>query len=221
MGFSKEWDEAYKKNQQLSVWPWSSLVSLSHRYGKLHEGMKVLELGCGAGANIPFFVSIGADYHAVEGSQTMVDKLNEQFKDQNVHVVQGDFTKDIPSVWGGWDIIVDRSSLTHNATADIKNAISIVERIIAEDGIYLGIDWFSTSYADFSQPDAQIIDDNTRVFNSGYFAGLGRVHFSDSKHIRELFSNFTLKYLAEHRNYVELPNKTLTASWNFVATKNS
>ncbi|MBO6179167.1 MAG: hypothetical protein J6O04_08340 [Selenomonadaceae bacterium] len=79
MGFSSEWETVYKENKQLSVWPWSHLVSLAHRYGNLHEGMRVLEIGCGAGANIPFFISVGADYYGVEGSGTMAKRLNEKF----------------------------------------------------------------------------------------------------------------------------------------------
>ena len=79
MAFSTEWEKIYQNNEQISIWPWSNCVSLCHRYGNLHEGMKVLELGCGAGANIPFFVQRKAAYYAVDGSATMVEKLKEKF----------------------------------------------------------------------------------------------------------------------------------------------
>ena len=42
-------------------------------------GMRVLELGCGPGANIPFFLSQGADYYAAEGSETIVVELQKKF----------------------------------------------------------------------------------------------------------------------------------------------
>ena len=32
MGFSKEWDVAYKNGLHNSVWPWSDVVSLTKRY---------------------------------------------------------------------------------------------------------------------------------------------------------------------------------------------
>ena len=94
MGFSQEWDDRYKANTHLSVWPWSHLVSLTHRYCDLHVGMNVLELGCGAGANVPYFISLGADYYGLEGSGTMVKKLGEQFPQETCHFAQVDFTKD-------------------------------------------------------------------------------------------------------------------------------
>ena len=38
----------------MSIWPWSDLVSYVMRYTKINENYKVLEIGCGSGANIPF-----------------------------------------------------------------------------------------------------------------------------------------------------------------------
>lgn len=58
MGFSTEWEQTYKSNAQLSVWPWSEVISLTHRFCDLNKDLIVLELGCGAGANIPYFMSL-------------------------------------------------------------------------------------------------------------------------------------------------------------------
>ena len=30
--FSKNWEKVYKKKQQVSVWPWSDLITLISRY---------------------------------------------------------------------------------------------------------------------------------------------------------------------------------------------
>ena len=53
MSFSNEWENRYKAKTHLSIWPWSDLVSLVMRHKPIKENFKVLELGCGAGANIP------------------------------------------------------------------------------------------------------------------------------------------------------------------------
>ena len=39
----------------------------------------VLELGCGAGANIPFFSSLNVEYYAIEGSPTIVESLRKKW----------------------------------------------------------------------------------------------------------------------------------------------
>ena len=73
MTFSLEWDERYSSNTQMSIWPWSDLVSYVIRYAKpARKQIRVLELGCGAGANIPFFLAQGFKYYGIEGSNTII-----------------------------------------------------------------------------------------------------------------------------------------------------
>ena len=79
MGYSSEWDYRYKENNHMSIWPWSDLVSLVNQHIPKKKVFKVLELGCGAGANIPLFISLNADYYSVEGSETIVSKLHHQY----------------------------------------------------------------------------------------------------------------------------------------------
>ena len=55
MGFDSEWEQRYAEKTHLSVRPWSDTVSLviQHCKSVVTEARRVLELGCGAGANIP------------------------------------------------------------------------------------------------------------------------------------------------------------------------
>ena len=89
MAFSREWDERYSAGTHLSVWPWSDLVSLVHRFCRstLASGGDVYELGCGAGANIPLFLSSKLNYYASEGSQVIVDVLHERYPDLASRIV--------------------------------------------------------------------------------------------------------------------------------------
>jgi len=217
MGFSSEWETVYKENEQLSVWPWSHLVSLAHRYGNLHEGMRVLEIGCGAGANIPFFISVGADYYGVEGSGTMVKRLNEKWGGTSVRIAEGDFTKTF--VWDGkFDLIVDRGAITHNATDDISRVLSMVKTSLTDEGCFISMDWFSVRNKAYSQTDAEDIDEYSRKnFASGYFKGLGTVHFADKNHLLDIFCDFKIEYLAEKVNHNYFPEEEISASWDVVA----
>lgn len=108
MAFSQEWEERYQETTHMSVWPWSDLVSMVMRHARPDKpDYKVLELGCGAGANIPFFQWLGVDYYAVEGSSTIVKMLEEKFPWTREKIIMGDFTKEIPFTFG-FDLIVDR-----------------------------------------------------------------------------------------------------------------
>ena len=56
---AEKWDAAYLANTQMTVWPWSDLISYVNKFAKdLPVGTNLLELGFGAGANLPFFISL-------------------------------------------------------------------------------------------------------------------------------------------------------------------
>ena len=231
MGFSAEWDKIYQTGAHNSVWPWSEVVSLTNRYFKGDKSkLRVLELGCGAGANIPFFAAIGAEYCGIEGSVTQVKKLQGQYgslctKDKRVRgggvtVLEGDFTEALPFD-GEFDLILDRGSVTTNTTVDIRKAIALAYAKLRKGGYYFGLDWISRNWGVFSDPAEvyDIIDEYTRVFHSGYFDGLGNVHFSDAAHIQELFCGMKIIELYEKVSSYTVPEGKRIAQWSFVAQK--
>lgn len=222
-GFSKEWDSCYRKNTHMSVWPWSDLVSYVMRYGrpkKHQDSFKVLELGCGAGANIPFFKWLGADYYAIEGSPSIVVALHKKFPEFKKRIITGDFTKEI-AFEPGFDLVVDRSSLTHNLTEPIERSLSIIYDKMKPGGKYIGIDWFSTKHSDFEKGRIAEDEFTRNGFPEGQFAGVGSVHFSDRQHITDLFKDFSIEILEHKIIKTEIPEfpEHLFAAWNFSARK--
>ena len=223
MGFSKEWEEQYSSNHHMSIWPWSDLVSYIYRYTELAKRpkVKVLEIGCGAGANIRLFQELGADYYAMDGSSTIVKMLQEKYPVYAKNLAVGDFTKEIP-FGETFDVIVDRAALTHNTTVDIKKTVKLIEEHLSTGGgQFIGIDWFSKNHDDFALGDILANDEYTKFMGEvdGQFAGVGNVHFSDEAHLRELFANFDIKVMEEKVVNTLLPFKHRFASWNFVAVK--
>jgi len=225
-GFSVEWDKCFSENTHMSLWPWSDVVSLVNRFCRplLSNGGgagKVLEMGCGAGANIPFFKALGLNYKAIEGSATIVDMLHRRYPDLVDGIFCGDFTLLHP-IDNDFDLVLDRGAITHNNTSSIMDALRIVFDSLKEGGLFIGVDWYSTKHTDI---DFGILvdDDFTRTdISQGQFEGVGKVHFSDERHIRELFRNFEILFLEEKiSNRYEPQDSHQFASWNIVARKGS
>ena len=218
MNFSLEWDRRYQALTHLSIWPWSDLVGYVMRYARpAGTGFRVLELGCGAGANIPFFQSLGVEYYAIEGSPAIVAKLHERFPEWKDNIVAGDFTLEIPFS-GMFDLVVDRSSLTHNTTAAITQSLAMITDRLKPGGKFIGIDWFSTAYSEYPK-GTPVADEYTRTgYTEGSFTDVGRVHFSDKPHLQSLFKNFEFMVLEHKVIQREMPaDGWQLATWNFVA----
>jgi SAM-dependent methyltransferase len=220
--FSKEWEERYRASTHLSVWPWSDLVSYVHRYANPSAGFgRVLELGCGAGANIPLFKALGADYHAIEGSATIVALLHSTFPELRERIVVGDFTKELPFA-GMFDLIVDRSSLISNSTAAMRSGLALAASRLRAGGLFMAIDWFSDQHEGARLGVA--IDSHTRhqFPPSSHLAGLGAIHFCDQEHLVGMMQQvgLSISRLEHKTTVVHVPNEgTRLAWWNLVAVK--
>lgn len=190
------------------------------RYAK-PEGAdcSVLELGCGAGANIPFFESLSVHYHAVEGSPIMVERLKNKYSELKENIACSDFTEEVR--WSGpFDLVVDRGALTHNTTRAIEKSLSLVCDKLKTGGMFIGIDWFSMEHSNYRK-GSDGGDKHTRTkYPDGSFANLGRVHFSNKEHLEQLFRDFTLEVLEHKTVRREIPAEGhIFASWNMVDRK--
>jgi len=220
----QEWNSLYSEGKHLSIWPWSDLVSYVRRYATISNGkkIKILELGCGAGANIPFLTSLNAEYYGIDGSNYIIKKLKKQYPKLKNRLISLDFTKKIPYKQQ-FDIVVDRASLTHNTTYAIKKCLNLVHSKMKPGGIHIGIDWFSTLHSDYTI--GKFIKKNdlfTKTgFLSGQFIGVGKVHFSDKKHLLDLFKKYNINILEQKIIKSEIPKSNqVFSSWNLLATKN-
>ena len=204
-GFSLQWEKLYSEGAHQSVWPWSDLVALVMRHTRApRQGLRALELGAGAGANVPFFQSLGIEYSSVEGSAVAVDHLRKRFPELADRFGVGDFTRTLPQ--GPFDLIVDRSALTHNSADAIRHAVSLIRGVLVPGGHYIGVDWFSTAHpgAALGRADG---DPKTRTdIQSGHLVGTGRVHFSDEPFLRDLFGDFEIKLLRHKVSTMLVPD---------------
>jgi SAM-dependent methyltransferase len=221
MSFSPEWDDAYRSGTHLSRWPWSDLVSFVYRYAKPTDGFnRVLELGCGVGANIPFFLDLGVIYYAVEGSPNAVARILAAYPDLQERVVNTDFAELIPFS-GPFDLVVDRSALIHNPTEAMRGTLRMISDRLRPGGKFIGIDWFSSDHQDFA--GGELVDLSTRTnFKAGEFSGIGNVHFCNEEHLSNLIAEagLLLEYL-EHKRTEVLVSASCDrfGYWNFVAIK--
>lgn len=221
MTFSPQWECVYRASKQLSRWPWSDLVSYVYRYARPDDGYRrVLEVGCGAGANIPFFVELGVEYYGIDGSPHIVASLHSRFPELKNRISVGDFTRAI-SFAEAFDLAVDRAALTHNSTEAIRRALDLLFERLRAGGKLIGIDWFAADHSDAHRGNMADAWTRTNICD-GQFANVGTVHFSDRDHLLDLLhgAGFDVDRLEHKQVDTVVPEGgSHFAAWNFVAVK--
>jgi|CXWL01.1.fsa_nt_gi SAM-dependent methyltransferase len=221
MAFSTKWETAYQNKKHLTRWPWTQLLTRVFTHCSLHKkGFRVLELGCGVGANIPFFKKLAVDYNAIEGSKTAVQDIYAAFPELKGKVLCGDFSKTFPHR-GKFDLIFDRAALTCSKRADIERCLKRSHEALNDGGIYIGIDWYSTSNAYARRGTALAEDRNTRIdFTEGPYKGVEPIRFFSANEISRFFRYFQILELSRETLQIVKPaRKASLASWHIVARK--
>lgn len=222
MAFSTEWENEYAKGRQFSLYPWSDLVSLVMRFAP-PEGLpgrppKVLEIGCGVGANIPFFLEEGFAYYAVEGSASAVSYVKKRWG-KGVDILCADFTEALPYEEGFFDLVVDRSSTPHNRAEGIARVVAGAKKVLKEGCLFIASDWFSVADTEFGKGE-KLEEHTFRDIQTGPFAAIGTVHFFSRQELLELFSGWEVLFLEHKLLEGHIPQKgTRTGRWNLVAQK--
>ena len=204
------WNKLYKEKKHISVWPWSDIVSEINKI-KVKKKIDILEIGCGAGANIPFFLDKRFKYQGVDTSVHIIKILKKKFPILNKKLIASNFKK-IDYKKNSFDIIFDRAAVSHNKFDNIQQIINDAYDLLNEEGHYVGVDWYSTKCSDCKKQNKK----QTNLLKSGVFKSVGPVFFFKKENIISIFKNFKIISLVEKTEFDHLTKKTF-ARWRFVA----
>lgn len=183
---SPEWNSCYESGfyAEYSYAHHLPLLMIQ-RCGKDLSGQRVLELGCGLGANVAWLNQLKAEYYGVDGSSSAIETFRSERPELADRVRLADFTQEIPFE-GQFDIMFDRASVSHNDMDGIRSCVELILEALKPGGLYFGTDWFSTKHSEYGR--GTDLGDGTRAnYPDGQFHHVGKVRFSDEAEITHLF----------------------------------
>lgn len=228
--WSPEWEfNRYARGTQFARYVWSDVVSLTFQYllgpraETPRDHMTVLELGCGAGANLLFFAKEGLHVTGVDGSESAIHMAHDSLGkegftgDCRVH----DFANALPFPDGSFDLVLDRAALPHNSLAVIDRTVQEVHRVLKPQGMFLMVDFYSTAHPNYQE--GKEIEGNTKTdIGFGMFQGIGTIHFTSEDELRRLLWRFNISHMAHTvSNYIVPDASYGTAQFNVVAVKSN
>ncbi|MGZ2259833.1 class I SAM-dependent methyltransferase (plasmid) [Roseobacter sp. A03A-229] len=150
---------------------------------------RVLELGCGAGANLSFFLAEGFQTHGLDGAPSAITNAEDRLRPlvtegQTFELVVSTF-EDIEAKAGSFDLIVDHFAVYANSLAVIVETYAKVREMLVDGGRFYACVWGSeTSGADSGKRLEAGTSENP---TAGPCKDMGVSHFFSRPEIEEMF----------------------------------
>jgi ubiquinone/menaquinone biosynthesis C-methylase UbiE len=132
------WENVYKDN----IWgkyPGESLIQFVARnyYNKIRPNVKILEVGCGPGANIWFLAKENFLAYGIDGSQTAIQQASQRLYSENLKadLRVGDVIE-LPYDDSYFDSILDIECIYANNIDNTMKILEEINRVLKKDGLF-------------------------------------------------------------------------------------
>jgi SAM-dependent methyltransferase len=220
--WDKTWDEVHKK-KEWGRYPPEELVRFIGNCGYFNlkeeerKKIKVLDIGCGAGAASLFLARENFTTFAFDASLFALKRLEERLKKYDLHLyyLAADLIA-FPFLSGSVDLITDVGAICNHRLIFAQKIIEECYRVLAPKGKIFSM---LTRRGSWGEDTGEKLEEHTyTAIKEGPFANLGTIHFFSEEEVINLFSSF-LELNIEY-SLRTLQNRTKEVSfWVVSATK--
>ncbi len=184
--FDNAWEEIHA-SQDWGKYPGEPVIRFIARnyYKKDRKKIKILDFGCGAGANTWYLAREGFDTYAFDGSKSAIRKTEARLKEEELSAdlrVRDALELDYKP--GTFDCIIDNAVVYANRRADIARMYGEIYWLLKPDGKLFSTS-FTTGTTGFGTGTK--LEQNTfRNITEGSLAGRGTVHFFEEEELRSI-----------------------------------
>lgn len=188
--FDNTWEEIHK-SQEWGKYPSEDIIRFVARnyYNKERKNIKILDFGCGAGANTWYLAREGFDTYAFDGSASAVMKAKSYLAKENLeaHFEVAD-ALDISYENNFFDCIIDSAVVYANTIKNITDMYKKIYDLLVPAGKLFTTGLFTPNTAGYGT--GILLEKNTfKDLTEGALAGRGTVHFFEKEEILELLDS--------------------------------
>ena len=221
MSWNKIWDEIFL-SKKWGQYPGEPLITFiaKYFYEKERSQIKILEIGCGPGANLWFCAREGFEVYGIDISKSAViqcqERLNNEIPYWKGKIVQGIATK-LPFRELYFDAVIDNECCSCIELEDAIKTYNEAWRVLKPKG-KLFIRTFSSG-SDGDQTGKEI-SKNTWVTNSGKTAGKGPIRYTHDSDFKKLLPDNKFRTITKELTKESNTNiQKWTIEWLIVVEK--
>ena len=187
--FDRQWNHVHQQ-RSWGRYPAEEMVRfMTRNYPPAErEKIKVLDLGCGTGANTWFLCREGFSAFAFDGAYAALPKAYGlcQTEKKPAHFLQADAGM-LPFANSSFDAVIDIAALSANSTEGIERILDEIYRTLRSGGRFFSSGLFSRSTTGYKTGEK--VDRNSfRNIETGPVSGIGTVHFFTPAEITSLWA---------------------------------
>jgi ubiquinone/menaquinone biosynthesis C-methylase UbiE len=195
-GYAQHWDEKFS-TRAWGRWPPEDFVRFMGRNFKQvrdRSGVRVLEVGCGPGANVWFLHREGYAVSGIDISPAAIDIAKKRIAAENRECTApspdlrvGNFAR-LPWPDGTFDVAADIFALYANTLPVIESALAEIARVLKPGGLFYGKLWGTrcTGYGSGKEIEPGTYD----AIEAGPCAGMGLTHFFTREEATRVFGRY-------------------------------
>lgn len=220
LAWNQVWEDIYKEKEWGKYPPEDLIRFIARNFYNVENRstIRILELGCGPGANVWYIAREGFEVYGIDGSPTAVEKansrLNKELEGWKGEIIKGDFTV-IPYQENFFDAVIDNESICINSFEDTQKIFTEILRVLKPNGKL-----FSKTFATGCWGDQTGVNVgyNEWIVSEGPLKGTGSCRFSSKQDLDELLKDFNIEEIEyQKRSYDD--RKYEVKEWIIVASK--
>lgn len=210
----KSWNNIYAAGFQLNEYPYEWVIASTKKIINNPNKKNVLDLGCGNGNHINFFLKFKFKFiTAIDASEVVIKSVFKKFRhNKKIEIINDNISTHNFRV-NFYDLILDRMTITHNKKKEIKVLVNNLYTSLKKDG-YIFSMCFSQKHNEYKK-----LNKNGISFNNIYKTKGITTSFMSLNDIKDIYKKFKIISIVE-----EIKNDVLTgdsqAFWYLILKKN-
>mgnify|MGYP001452649315 CR=1 FL=1 len=216
------WNDVFKKYNwgKYPAEPLVRFIGKNYKDRVKNKKIKVLEIGCGTGANLWYLSKNNFQTFGVDGSNVALNKAKKLIKKHNekCDLTRADIIN-LPFEDEYFDLIIDIECLYSNSLSKSKIILKEIDRVLKKRGIFFSLS-FSTKTSGYGDGTQLAGEKNTYTkLNSGPLKNeYGIIRFMNIRNIYKLYALFEIVSIEKvSRTYNNL--KEIIEEWIIITKK--